>query len=80
MRIYHAATHLSGPLFVIVGGWDQSCQYYDDYILNDMWLCDATTKLWKKVLLLVTALHMHKQPIIFMSEMDSSLVTYIALC
>ena len=48
-RSSHAATHLSGSLFVIVGGEDLS---YD--ILNDMWLCDTTTKLWKKVLFLVT--------------------------
>ena len=54
-RNHHAATHLSGPLFVIVGGEDES---YDT--LNDMWLCDTTTKLWKKVLLLVTVLCVHK--------------------
>ena len=45
-RHSHAATHLSGPLFVIVGGYGQS----------DMWLCDTITKLWKKVLFLVTIL------------------------
>ena len=50
-RSSHAATHLSGPLFVIVGGEDLS---YD--ILNDIWLCDTATKLWKKVLFLVTVL------------------------
>ena len=43
-RSIHAATHLSGKLFVIVGGQDQS-----RLVLNDMWLCDTTTKLWKKV-------------------------------
>ena len=43
-RSSHAVTHLSGPLFVIVGGMDQSYG-----TLNDMWLCDTTTKLWKKV-------------------------------
>ena len=50
-RSHHAATHLSGPLFVIVGGMDKQ-----DCILNDMWLCDTTTKLWNKVLFLVTVL------------------------
>ena len=53
-RSSHAATHLSGSLFVIVGGEDES---YDT--LNDMWLCDTTTKLWKKVLFLVTVLSVH---------------------
>ena len=48
-RTHHAATHLSGPLFVIVGG-----EYQPFHTLNDMWLCDTTTKLWKKVLFLVT--------------------------
>ena len=38
--ISHAATRLSGPLFVIVGGLYQF----------EMWLCDTTTKLWKNVL------------------------------
>ena len=50
-RSHHAATHLSGPLFVIIGGLGQS---YD--ILYDMWLCDTTTMLWEKVLFLVTIL------------------------
>ena len=59
-RSSHAATHLSGSLFVIVGGEDKS-----GYALNDMWLCDTTTKLWKKVLFLVTVLCVHKQLIIF---------------
>ena len=49
-RTSHAATHLSGPLFVIVGGFCRS----------DMWLCDTTTKLWKMVLFLVTVLCIHK--------------------
>ena len=43
-RSHHAATHLSGPSFVIVGGLDD-----ESYTLNDMWLSDTTTKLWKKV-------------------------------
>ena len=51
-RSSHAATHLSGSLFVIVGGMDKS---YNS--LNDMWLCDTTTKLWKKVLFLITVLY-----------------------
>ena len=50
-RMHHAATHLSGSLFVIVGG-----EYQYPRPLNDMWLCDTTTKLWKKVLFLVTIL------------------------
>ena len=50
-RMHHAATHLSGSLFVIVGE-----EYQYPRPLNDMWLCDTTTKLWKKVLLLVTIL------------------------
>ena len=50
-RSSHAATHLSGPLFVIVGGMDKP---YNS--LHDMWLCDTTTKLWKKVLFLITVL------------------------
>ena len=50
-RTNHAATHLSGSLFVIVGGLAQSY-----HILNDIWLCDTTTKLWKMVLFLVTVL------------------------
>ena len=54
-RSHHAATHLSGPLFVIVGGLNQS-----GHTLNEMWLCDTTTKLWKTVLLLVTVLCVHK--------------------
>ena len=52
----HAATHLSGPLFVIVGGLGP----YPTPV-NEMWLCDTTTKLWKKVLFLVTVLCMHAQ-------------------
>ena len=44
-RRIHAASHLFGSLFVIVGGVD-----YSYHTLNDMWLCDTTTKLWKKVL------------------------------
>ena len=48
-RSHHAATHLFGPLFVIIGGLDEyGC------ILYDMWLCDTTTKLWKKVLFIVS--------------------------
>ena len=43
-RSSHAATHLSGSLFVIVGGVD-----YSYHTLNDMWLCDTTFKLWIKV-------------------------------
>ena len=50
-RMHHAATRLSGPLFVIVGG-----EYQYPRHLNDMWLCDTTTKLWKKVLFLVKIL------------------------
>ena len=50
-RSHHAAIHLSGSLFVIVGGVDQYTR-----TLYDMWLCDTTTKLWKKVLFLVTVL------------------------
>ena len=48
-RTHYAATHLSGPLFVIVGGMDQS-----GFTLMDMWLCDTTTKLWKRVLIIVS--------------------------
>ena len=59
-RTHHAVTHLSGPSFVIVGGLDQR-----GYILNDMWLCDTTTKLWKKVLFLFTILSVHKEAIIY---------------
>ena len=47
---------------MIVGGVDKP---YDT--LNDMWFCDTTTKLWKKVLFLVTVLSVHKQAIMFMS-------------
>ena len=53
-RHNHAGTHLSCPLFVIVGGLDQ----YGS-TLNDMWLCDTTTKLWKKVLFLLIVLCVH---------------------
>ena len=56
-KSFHAATHLSGPLFVIVGG---SGRY--GRTLNDMWLCDTTTKRWKKVLfLIVTVLSVHNK-------------------
>ena len=43
-RSDHAATHFSGPLFVIVGGRDRSI-----HSINNLWLCDTITKLWKKV-------------------------------
>ena len=59
-RSHHAATRLSGPLFVIIGGLGQSYN-----ILNDMWLCDTTIMLWKKVLFIVTILCVHKQPIVY---------------
>ena len=54
-RSHHAATHLSGLLFVIVGGAGHQVS------TNDMWLCDTTTKLWKKVLFLVyfACAHVH---------------------
>ena len=52
--MHHAATHLSGSLFVIVGGENKYPRP-----LNDMWLCDTTTKLWKKVLFLVIILYMY---------------------
>ena len=72
-RSHHAATHLSGPLFVIVGGMGQSSD-----TLNDMWLCDTTTKLWK-VLFLVTVLSVHKQVIMLsVNSLDGNLA--IALC
>ena len=57
-RMHHVAAHLSGPLFVIVGGENQYPR-----ALNDMWLCDTTTKLWKKVLLLVKILCVHKHAV-----------------
>ena len=53
-RSHHAATHLSGPLFMIVGGMDKS-----GYALNEMWLCDTTTKLWKMVLFLTVFMYAH---------------------
>ena len=49
---------------MIVGGLDQS-----DDILNDMWLCDTTTMLWKKVLFLAQFC-VHKQPL-YMNEINS---------
>ena len=48
-RYSHAATHLSGPLFVIMGGFG----------LADLWLCDTATKLWKMVLFLGVVLCVH---------------------
>ena len=50
-RSSRAATHLSDSLFVIVGGMDKSYR-----TLDDMWLCDTTTKQWKKVLFLIAVL------------------------
>ena len=47
-RNHHAATHLHGPLFVIVGGMGRGDQ------VSTMWLCDTATKLWKKVYILST--------------------------
>ena len=43
-RLNHAAAHLSGSLFAIVGG-----EVQHGNILNDMWLCDTTLKLREKV-------------------------------
>ena len=43
-RFNHAASHLSGSLLAIVGG-----EVQHGNILNDMWLCDTTLKLGKKV-------------------------------
>ena len=74
-RNRHVATHLSGSLFVIKGGMDLSYR-----TLNDIWLCDTTTKLWKKVLFYVSFVCVHKEPIMFnMKEMDS-VGDYIGLC
>ena len=39
---------------MIVGGLDLSYA-----TLNDMWLCDTTTKLWKKVLFLTVFMYAH---------------------
>ena len=58
-RFNHAAAYLSGSLFAIVGG-----EVQHGNILNDMWLCDSTLKLGKKVynvcLPQTTHMHCHK--------------------
>ena len=41
----HAATHFFGSLFVIVGGRGSR----SPHSMNNLWLCDTITKLWKKV-------------------------------
>ena len=48
-RSSHSATHLSGSKFVIVGGVSLLMHRGPNTLLNDMWLCDTTSKLWKKV-------------------------------
>ena len=51
-RYAHAASQLAGSVFVMIAGVDdQSSQ------LCDMWLCDSTNKIWKKVNLLLASLH-----------------------
>ena len=42
MRVGHAATCVSGPVLVIVGGWDMKMH-------SDCWISDTTTMQWKKV-------------------------------
>ena len=44
-RYAHAASHITGPVFVMSGGIDDD----DKYTLSDMWLYDTTTNQWIKV-------------------------------
>ena len=60
---------------MIVGGLDQ----YGG-TLNDVWLCDTTTKLWKKVLFLVTVLCVHKQAIMFYCALINLFLQQMATC
>ena len=41
-RFAHAASHITGTVFVMIGGYDRGS------ILSDVWLCD--TNQWNKVL------------------------------
>ena len=51
-RHAHAASHITGPVFVMIGGYDddEAYTYYDCEcpLLSDVWLCD--TNQWKQVL------------------------------
>ena len=49
------------------GGLGQSV-----YALNDMWLCDTITKLWNRVLFLVTVLSV--QLSLYVNSLDDNLV------
>ena len=46
-RGVHAATCVSGPLLVIMGGLA-----YVEMVTSDCWIYDFTTMLWKKVLVI----------------------------
>ena len=51
------------------------------HIVNDMWLCNTTTKLWKKVMFLAGFLSrfcVHKQAVMF--NYVNSLGDNLALC
>ena len=47
-RYAHAASHTTGPVFVISGGYGGDDSYHGSR-LDDMWLCDTTQLLWSKV-------------------------------
>ena len=48
-RYAHAASHITGPVFVMSGGVrDDMSMGMHEYTLSDMWLCDTTNK-WIKV-------------------------------
>ena len=44
-RFAYAATHITGSLFVMIGG-----AHGRGSVLSDMWFCDTTTNQWKKVI------------------------------
>ena len=58
MRIDHAATCVSGPVLMMMGGFDlirQTFDYLDPVTLSECWICDTTAMLWKKVCFVPTA-------------------------
>ena len=75
VRSSHSATLLSGSKFVIVGGQSQfASQSQLVKLLNDMWVCDTTSKLWTKVTLLL--LHMRNTCIVLQINVANRMHAY----
>ena len=58
IRYAHAASHITGPVFVMSGGCGGGTS-----TRSDMWLCDSTTNQWIKVFHNVQFSYSHVNPL-----------------